>query len=38
MKGNLELEKEFMTNLRELTDNEQDATKVFSAMYINSYD
>lgn len=36
MKGNLE--KEFMTNLRELTDNEQDATKVFSAMYINSYE
>ena len=36
MEGNLE--KELMTNLRELTDNEQDSIKVFSSMHVSSYE
>lgn len=31
------LDNKFMISLRELSDNEQDAIKVFSALYINSY-
>ena len=33
-----DLEKELMTYLKELTDNEQNSIRVFSAMYMNSYE
>lgn len=33
-----ELEEEFISNLRELNHKEQDAIRIFSAMYVNSYE
>lgn len=34
----IDLEKELMTYLKELTENEQKSIRVFSAMYVNSYE
>ena len=34
----VDLEKELLTNMQDLTTAEQDAIRIFSAMYVNSYE